>query len=434
MSAAITLTKILLNSSILYIFITKLAESYDEKPIQNKQKIQIILLIFLTSTIIGFSIEKIGVIIYLLNFLGLTFIYRLILEQTWGYTLVNIIFSCFITSLSKMLVLLLEKILNYMPTTSFFNSLDFFVETDLITVAFNLIIASIALKYAIINMNKLRPFIKDLNYKDIILFSCLSLTIILPVIHGLYFNVVNFRIYLSILFLNLIIVLAKYTQYYIDSQDKLKQEKTYNKTLSELVDSLRIVKHDYNNILQTINGYIVTKQYDGLEKHLKKLYSETSKIATTEIVNPDVINQPAVYGIIGSKYNTAVDKNIKFDVDVETNIKEINFDFTDLSRILGILLDNAIEATEQADTKEMSISFSYNKKKQADMIEIKNHIKSNSKIDLNKIFDKGESSKKVKSGLGLWEVKNIISKKNNSQIYANLEDNTFSQTIIIEKA
>ena len=321
-----------------------------------------------------------------------------------------------------------------MPTTSFFNSLDFFVETDLITVAFNLIIASIALKYAIINMNKLRPFIKDLNYKDIILFSCLSSTIILPVIHGLYFNVVNFKIYLSILFLNLIIVLAKYTQYYIDSQDKLKQEKTYNKTLSELVDSLRIVKHDYNNILQTINGYIVTKQYDGLEKHLKKLYSETSKIATTEIVNPDVINQPAVYGIIGSKYNTAVDKNIKFDVDVETNIKEINFDFTDLSRILGILLDNAIEATEQADTKEMSISFSYNKKKQADMIEIKNHIKSNSKIDLNKIFDKGESSKKVKSGLGLWEVKNIISKKNNSQIYANLEDNTFSQTIIIEKA
>ena len=48
---------------------------------------------------------------------------------------------------------LLEKILNYMPTTSFFNSLDFFVETDLITVAFNLIIASIALKYAIINSN-----------------------------------------------------------------------------------------------------------------------------------------------------------------------------------------------------------------------------------------------------------------------------------------
>jgi len=30
--------------------------------------------------------------------------------------------------------------------------------------------------------------------------------------------------------------------------------------------------------------------------------------------------------------------------------------------------------------------------------------------------------------------KNIISSKDNSQIYANVEDNTFSQTIIIEKA
>ena len=46
----------------------------------------------------------------------------------------------------------------------------------------------------------------------------------------------------------------------------------------------------------------------------------------------------------------------------------------------------------------------------------------------------GESSKKVKSGLGLWEVKNIISKKQNSQIYANIENNTFSQTIVIEKS
>ena len=52
----------------------------------------------------------------------------------------------------------------------------------------------------------------------------------------------------------------------------------------------------------------------------------------------------------------------------------------------------------------------------------------------DKIFDKGVSSKKVKSGLGLWEVKNIISKKQNSQIYANIENNTFSQTIVIEKS
>ena len=68
------------------------------------------------------------------------------------------------------------------------------------------------------------------------------------------------------------------------------------------------------------------------------------------------------------------------------------------------------------------------------MIEVKNSIKDNIVIDTKKIFNKGVSSKKKKSGIGLWEVKNIISSKDNSQIYANVEDNTFSQTIIIEKA
>ena len=434
MSVAITLTKIFINSSVLFVFVTKLAEAYNEKPIEKEQNKKILSLILLVSFVIGFYVDKFGIAIYLLNIFNLILINKLILKQTWNFTLINVIFSCSITSLSKMLVLLIGKVFNSIPTSGFLGLIEFFVKSDLITVIFNLLFTFIILKYAINYITNLKLFIDKLNYKDLILFSCLSLTIIVPVTYGLYFNTVNLKIYMAIILIDLIIVLTKYTQYYIDSQDELKQEKTYNTTLSNLVDSLRVVKHDYNNILQTINGYIVTKEYKGLEEHFKELYKESNSIATTESVNPSVINQPAVYAIVGSKYNTAMTKNIKFDVDVETNIKEINFNFTDLSRILGILLDNAIEATEQTDTKEMSISFSYNKKKQADMIEIKNHIKANSKIDLNKIFDKGESSKKVKSGLGLWEVKNIISKKQNSQIYANIENNTFSQTIVIEKS
>lgn len=434
MSVAITLTKIFINSSVLFVFVTKLAEAYNKKPIEKEQNKKILSLILLVSFVIGFYVDKFGIAIYLLNIFNLILINKLILKQTWNFTLINVIFSCSITSLSKMLVLLIGKVFNSIPTSGFLSLIEFFVKSDLITVIFNLLFTFIILKYAINYITNLKLFIDKLNYKDLILFSCLSLTIIVPVTYGLYFNTVNLKIYMAIILIDLIIVLTKYTQYYIDSQDELKQEKTYNTTLSNLVDSLRVVKHDYNNILQTINGYIVTKEYKGLEEHFKELYKESNSIATTESVNPSVINQPAVYAIVGSKYNTAMTKNIKFDVDVETNIKEINFNFTDLSRILGILLDNAIEATEQTDTKEMSISFSYNKKKQADMIEIKNHIKANSKIDLNKIFDKGESSKKVKSGLGLWEVKNIISKKQNSQIYANIENNTFSQTIVIEKS
>ena len=70
--------------------------------------------------------------------------------------------------------------------------------------------------------------------------------------------------------------------------------------------------------------------------------------------------------------------------------------------------------------------------KQPDIIRIEN-LSKYIYPKVSKIFNKGVSSKKVKSGIGLWEVKKIISSKSNSQIYASLKDNEFCQTIIIEK-
>ena len=159
---------------------------------------------------------------------------------------------------------------------------------------------------------------------------------------------------------------------------------------------------------------------------------EAELISEKEAISPNLINQPAIFGVIDEKFNSANKKNIRFNLKVLTDISKISFDFADLSRILGILLDNAIEASQKAESPYVTLSFSYNKYKQANVIEIKNSIASDTKINLNKIFEKGESSKKEKSGLGLWKVKKIISTKANSQIYANIENNEFSQTIIIE--
>lgn len=282
--------------------------------------------------------------------------------------------------------------------------------------------------------------LKSLSMKDMLFITIMTLSIVIPSCLKLKANNLryNFNI-LSLSSMHIIItglllgLCFKLLHDCVESQSELKQEKIYNKTLAELVDSLRLLKHDYNNILQSINGYIITKQYDQLDEHIKRLTVDSKKIAEVEIINPDVINQPAIYGIIGAKYFRATTKNIDFNLSITTNISEISFDFTELSKILGILLDNAIEASEKCDNPHISIKFSYNKAKQADMIEITNTIANNSKIDLSKIFNKGVSSKNVKSGLGLWEVKKIISSKSNSQIYADISDNEFSQTIIVEK-
>ena len=102
-----------------------------------------------------------------------------------------------------------------------------------------------------------------------------------------------------------------------------------------------------------------------------------------------------------------------------------------MCRILGILIDNAIEACLGCETKVISIKFLRDKYNNRNLIIIENPYK-NYLIDVKKIYEKGFSSKKDKSshGLGLWKVKQILSKNKNIQIYTS-RDKLFKQQLEI---
>lgn len=209
--------------------------------------------------------------------------------------------------------------------------------------------------------------------------------------------------------------------------------KLHNRTMTGMIDGVRTIKHDYNNIIQALNGYMSTKQYDKLQEHINGVLSECNIINTLSTIDPKVFNDPAIYGIVGAKFFIANEKDIPFELDITTNIAEIDFPKPDLSRILGIIIDNAIEATEKVNNKYIKIEMSYDKHKGADVIKVYNTFDTKANIDLSKIYDKGVSSKKVKSGIGLWEVKKLIGKNPNSQVFATIEKDKFIQNIIIEK-
>ena len=94
-------------------------------------------------------------------------------------------------------------------------------------------------------------------------------------------------------------------------------------------------------------------------------------------------------------------------------------------------MDNAIEASEKTKAKILNISFEDDKENNAKLIKISNSVKDD-KIDVDKIFEKGVSSKRIKSGLGLWEVKRLVDSKKNSEIYTTVNNNMFSQELIIQ--
>ena len=55
----------------------------------------------------------------------------------------------------------------------------------------------------------------------------------------------------------------------------------------------------------------------------------------------------------------------------------------------------------------------------------------NKDVDVEKIFDKGESGKENHSGIGLWEVRNYIKKSKNLDLFTSKTDKFFKQELSI---
>lgn len=102
----------------------------------------------------------------------------------------------------------------------------------------------------------------------------------------------------------------------------------------------------------------------------------------------------------------------------------------EFARILGILLDNAIEASSECDEKIINITFRNDNRNNRQLIIIENTYK-NKNIDVEKIFEKGTSEKEAHTGLGLWEVRKIIKKNSNVNLYTSKTDKFFSQQLEI---
>ncbi|MCX8074270.1 MAG: GHKL domain-containing protein [Clostridia bacterium] len=285
-----------------------------------------------------------------------------------------------------------------------------------------------------------KNFFIGINLKQIRFFLIVSSICIIPQIIIFALNRYNYSIPFLILnsiqmiiFCLLIFTYIKRSAEYEKTQNELTISELHNKTMVSMVDGVRILKHDYNNIIQAMSGYVSTKQYDKLEEHISKVLKECNAINTTSTITPELFNEPAIYGIVGAKYFIAIEKEITVDVSIGINISEINFPMPELSRILGILLDNAIEATCKVPSKHIKIEFKYDQRKNADVIKIYNTFDTTIKIDLEKIFNKDFSTKEIKSGIGLWEAKKLVNKTKNAQIYATIEKDKFVQNIIVER-
>lgn len=252
------------------------------------------------------------------------------------------------------------------------------------------------------------------------------------------FDYSNTIIMINILQLCVVFIVSMYSIH-----NSVKQKETemqlentiiHNQTLTKVNEGVRGFKHDMGNIVQAILGYIALNDTEGAKKFCQNLVIGFNDINVLSILSPKVINDPAIYGVVVNKILVAREKNMKLTLDITADTASINFPKFELSRVLGILLDNAIEAGIKTEAKELILTIHTSSDNLYDEIIISNSILSPD-IPLNKIFTKDYSSKENPSGFGLYEVNNIFNKYTQGIISTSIDKDKllFTQKIKIFK-
>lgn len=262
-------------------------------------------------------------------------------------------------------------------------------------------------------LSKLTKKVSKSKFMPVALF--LSTSIIIISIFGTNFNsahnkewdfIVNSVIILLLILLAYIFIKEK------SNYDKLSNEYDalyeYVKVFQDTVENEQLNIHEYKNQLAVIRA--MTKE--------KKVKDKIDSLINMKInVNDDMVTslkyipQGGLKGLLYYKISIATKKKIKITIDVskevEKNLKQLTEEQDrDLTKILGIYLDNAIEATENIKKKRITLEV-YQIDNDINFV-ISNTYNQDSIIHGNGI--KGTSSKGTNRGSGLYFTKKLIDK------------------------
>ena len=294
-----------------------------------------------------------------------------------------------------------------------------------------------AIKYFKINLN----IFENLSKKSKILFGisifliivvlCIQFSLIIFYSNSMPILVSSINIVILIIYFAISICsIINISKLEITKRDLESANLTIN-SLTILHDNVRAFKHDFDNIVNCIGGYVIT---EGLKTYYNQLLEECNKTNNLYALSPKVINHPSIYHILATKYYEADQKNVQINLNVFLDLNEIEkrmkiYDFT---RILGILLDNAIDAAKECDKKIINVTFRKDLNRNMLAIIIQNTYK-NKDVNTEEIYQKGVSSKENHSGLGLWKVRQILMRNNNLNLFTTKDAEYFTQQFEIFK-
>ncbi|PTH96290.1 accessory regulator AgrC [Staphylococcus xylosus] len=207
----------------------------------------------------------------------------------------------------------------------------------------------------------------------------------------------------------------------------------YTLQIEKINHEMRKFRHDYVNILSTLSDFIREEDMEGLRDYF---HSEILPMQDSMQMNAIKINGienlqvREIKGLLTTKILQAQEKNIHISIEVPEPIEKIDMPIINLSRVIGILLDNAIESSEKI-TEEPLIRIAFIKNEDTSVTFIVMNKCEPNMPKVHTLFQENFSTKGKNRGLGLSTLKELTDSTTNVLLDTTIDNNYFIQKVEI---
>lgn len=290
-----------------------------------------------------------------------------------------------------------------------------------------------------------KPLKTVVNYKlsnNVKIVTVSALTLITIAIF--FYNLIsNFRhdndIYTYLLvIITLIVILITLLRQRIDNENMFKKYDdllTIMKNYESDIEEQRTINHESKNELLTIRSKLSDENDKELCSYIDSIIGDKKSVKSAKFSKFKYLPSNGLKGFFYYKFIEAEKRGIKVSLNISKLVENSYLgdmktkDFKDLTRIIGVYLDNAIEAASTSKDKKLGIEI-YEVK---GIIQIIISNTYDNVIEKDKVGNERYSTKGKNRGHGLLLVKRILNENNRITSETKITDSLYIQTIKINE-
>lgn len=352
--------------------------------------------------------------------------------------------SLFLTFVYMVLLIITEVMELYILTEIFGMSREFCYETYAGTIISSVVIYMLFIPLTFLLQKGLRRLINQNieNNTKIIIFSLLTLICSLMFFY-IFIREYRFSNDIVIYIISISVLVTVLFSLIKQTIENNKLSKEYDQLLEFMttyeteIENQRILRHEIKNEFRTIRAKICDKQQNKeIIEYIDEIVNDKYEVKQEKYAKLGYLPPNGIKGLCYFKTQEAENKGITVSLNISKRIKESSIyklnvkQQRDFGRILGVFLDNAIEASIESKDKRLGLEAYTNSKQEFKLIITNTH---NNEIDEDKIGKEVFSTKGKNRGHGLLLVNQLIVNNDIFEIKTDIQNELYIQTITVKE-